>query len=129
MLTRLRLQDFKSFADQEIVLSPMTVLVGANASGKSNLLDAIRFLQGLDRYGVVGGLNGEMANGRQTWPGIRGGTVEAARGRRDRFTITVDWDDDRGAWGQRVLVNLQHSSAFSSYRPRTASGSAEWWRL
>src|SRR5580692_4355524 len=45
MLERLRLTDFKSFVDEEAELSPLTLLVGANASGKSNFLDALRFLQ------------------------------------------------------------------------------------
>ncbi|MFH0901711.1 MAG: AAA family ATPase [Pseudomonadota bacterium] len=47
MLTRLHLIDFKSFADQAISLGRTTLLVGVNAAGKSNFLDALRFLQGL----------------------------------------------------------------------------------
>ncbi len=45
MLERLRLTDFKSFVDEEAELAPLTLLVGANASGKSNFLDALRFLR------------------------------------------------------------------------------------
>ena len=33
-----RMKNFKSFADAEVKLAPVTVLVGANGSGKSNLL-------------------------------------------------------------------------------------------
>jgi predicted ATPase len=47
MLKKIRLKDFKSFVDEEVELAPLTLLVGANASGKSNFLDALRFLQGL----------------------------------------------------------------------------------
>jgi predicted ATPase len=43
MLERIRLTDWKSFVDEQVELAPLTLLVGANASGKSNFLDAIRF--------------------------------------------------------------------------------------
>src|SRR5262245_18065296 len=46
MLKRIELTNFKSFARQGVELAPFTLLVGPNASGKSNLLDALRFLQG-----------------------------------------------------------------------------------
>lgn len=44
-LTRLKLENWKNFLDVEVTLQRRTFIVGANASGKSNLLDAIRFLQ------------------------------------------------------------------------------------
>ena len=45
MITSLRLKNFKNFADETLKLGPFTVIVGANASGKSNIRDAFRFLQ------------------------------------------------------------------------------------
>lgn len=47
MIKRLRLHDFKIFADTTVAFGPFTVLIGANASGKSNVRDALRFLHGL----------------------------------------------------------------------------------
>lgn len=35
MLTSLRLVDFKNFRDETLHMGPLTVIVGANASGKS----------------------------------------------------------------------------------------------
>ena len=49
MLTSLRLVNFKNFADETLKLGPFTVIVGANASGKSNIRDAFRFLHGIGR--------------------------------------------------------------------------------
>lgn len=43
-LLRLRVRNFKSLRDVDVALAPLTVLVGPNASGKSNLLDVIQFL-------------------------------------------------------------------------------------
>lgn len=44
MLTRLRIKGFKNLSDVEIYFGPFTCIAGANAVGKSNLFDAIRFL-------------------------------------------------------------------------------------
>ena len=41
MLKRIRLKGWKSIRDQSITLNPLTVLIGANGSGKSNLLSFI----------------------------------------------------------------------------------------
>ena len=43
MITRLRMKNFKRFADATLDMGPFSLLVGAhNASGKSNLRDAFR---------------------------------------------------------------------------------------
>ena len=47
MITQLRLQNWKSFKDSLIYIDPLTFLIGTNASGKSNVLDAFDFLQRL----------------------------------------------------------------------------------
>lgn len=39
---RIKIHNFRSFAEAEILLNPYTLLTGANNSGKSNLIDAIR---------------------------------------------------------------------------------------
>ena len=44
MLTRLRVSNFKTFDDLDVNLDPLTVIVGPNAAGKSNLFDAIALL-------------------------------------------------------------------------------------
>ncbi|MCK6586703.1 MAG: AAA family ATPase [Polyangiaceae bacterium] len=44
MITHLHIESFKCLRDVTIELSPLTVLVGANDSGKSSILDAIRLL-------------------------------------------------------------------------------------
>jgi predicted ATPase len=44
MITRIRLTNYKSFLDAELPLAGLTVLIGANASGKSNALEAIQLL-------------------------------------------------------------------------------------
>jgi predicted ATPase len=45
MITRLQVRNFKSLRDVDLELGSLNVLVGPNMSGKSNLLDALRFLR------------------------------------------------------------------------------------
>jgi len=92
MLAELRLVDFKSFRDAEVKFGALTVLVGANASGKSNLLDAIRFLQGvaLDMP-LMDVLRGRWEGGRMIWPGVRGGAAEVVRKGADQMYVGSNW--------------------------------------
>ena len=48
MLTSFHLQNFKSFKQDAVLpLASLTVLIGANAAGKSNALEGLRFLSWL----------------------------------------------------------------------------------
>jgi len=79
MLTRLTIGRFKSLKSVDLTLGALNFFIGANASGKSNLFDAIRVLQGIG-YGFT--VN-EIFNGRPRttssaeWDGIRGGSESA----------------------------------------------------
>lgn len=47
MLKQILLKNFKSYRDQALPLAPLTLMIGANASGKSNAIEAFRFLSWL----------------------------------------------------------------------------------
>ena len=47
MITRIKINGFKSFHDFEMAFTPLTIVAGANASGKSNLFDALQLLSRL----------------------------------------------------------------------------------
>ena len=47
MLTRLKVSGFKNLVDVDVRFGPFTCVAGANAVGKSNLFDAIKFLSAL----------------------------------------------------------------------------------
>ena len=71
MITELSIEGFKSFGSpaETIELGPLSFVVGANASGKSNLISALRFLQNAVAHDVsyavseMGG-NAEVRNKR-----------------------------------------------------------------
>ena len=99
MITSLRLKNFKNFADERLQVGQFTVIVGANASGKSNILDAFRFLHGVGRgYSLA-----EIAGGKHEagWKPIRGATNEMVRFQTggnttevDRFSLEVEMKPD-----------------------------------
>lgn len=53
-ISRIKLQNWKNFQSVDVAVTTRCFIVGANAAGKSNLLDAFRFLHDLVRVG--GGL-------------------------------------------------------------------------
>ena len=47
MLTYIKIDGFKSFQNFEMTFTPLTIIAGTNAAGKSNLFDALRLLSRL----------------------------------------------------------------------------------
>jgi predicted ATPase len=83
MLKQLILENWKSFRYAELPLDPLTVLIGTNASGKSNVVEALEFLQRIAR-----GENIEAAlAGDKTLTSIRGGVEWAALKPEKEFTL------------------------------------------
>ncbi|PKU25816.1 AAA family ATPase [Telmatospirillum siberiense] len=52
MLTRIEIDGFKTFENFGLDLRPLSAVVGPNASGKSNLFDALRFLSLLAQHDI-----------------------------------------------------------------------------
>ncbi|HLM75930.1 MAG TPA: AAA family ATPase [Polyangiaceae bacterium] len=92
MLTSISLENFKSFRSATLPLGPFTLLVGTNASGKSNLRDALRFIHGIGREYSLAEIIDEKygEGGERQWAGIRGGTREIAFAGQDQFRIRVE---------------------------------------
>lgn len=92
MLESIHLKNFKSFVDAEVKLAPVTVLVGANASGKSNLLDALRLVQRLELgWTLTEVLQGRREAGREVAPALRGGSLGLARSADVPVDLTLRW--------------------------------------
>ena len=51
-ISKIRIANFKSFADQTVELNDFNLLVGANASGKSNFVQAFKFLSDIATHGL-----------------------------------------------------------------------------
>src|SRR2546421_1202675 len=113
MLRQLRMWNFKSFQDASLRLGPFTILIGANASGKSNIRDAFRFLHGLSRGYTLAETIGEkwIEGGVLQWRGVRGGSRQISRHGSPSFTITANFDIQDGSRTRNVnyLINVEVS--------------------
>jgi predicted ATPase len=61
VVTRLTLKNWRNFRDVDVALRDRTFLIGANASGKSNMLDVFRFLRDVSKS-QGGGLQKAIAD-------------------------------------------------------------------
>nr|WP_235006723.1 AAA family ATPase [Calothrix rhizosoleniae] len=85
MLKQLILENWKSFHYAELPIDALTVLIGTNASGKSNVVEALDFLQRIARGEEIK----TALTGNETLPSIRGGVEWAARKPENKFTLKV----------------------------------------
>lgn len=89
-LTRVVLRNYKSIGNCDVRLQPLTYLVGANGSGKSNFLDALHFL----RDALAGSLDNALNE--------RGGLSEVRRrssGHPTHFGIRLEFTLPNGDQG------------------------------
>ena len=82
-LVRLHLPAFKNMRKTEITLRPLTLLVGRNGSGKSNVLDALAVLSAL----ASGATLRDALDGGRSGPLIRGGSEGCAPMGMDSFAV------------------------------------------
>ena len=118
MIRSLRLKDFKNFADETLRVGPFTVIVGTNASGKSNIRDAFRFLHGIGRgytlAEIVGGKHG--AGGQVEWVPIRGATNEIVRIETSTSGLPVP---SKPGFGLEIELTVEHDTATCSIEAST----------
>jgi len=93
MLKKIRLERFKNFKKAELTVGNLTILVGKNASGKSNIRDAFRFLHGISRGYSLAEIIGEkwIEGGVLQWRGIRGGTREVTFEGESTFALEAEF--------------------------------------
>ena len=106
MITSLRLIDFKNFADETLRVGPFTLIVGANASGKSNIRDAFRLLHGLGRgYTLAEIIGGKYGPGGQIeWEPIRGAANEILRFGQSTLRLEVGMRLPPGPWSSGTVA-------------------------
>lgn len=95
MIKEIRLKNWKSFEESRLYIDPLTFIIGTNASGKSNILDALSFLCNSAKGIPVNEI------GRHT----RGGTDWLIRRGADEFTLSVVMDDN----GDDLIYSLSCS--------------------
>lgn len=77
MLLRVAIENFKSLQRVELDLGRLNLFIGTNASGKSNLADALRVLRGMAGGDDLGTVFDGSTDAHQERPVIRGGLRNA----------------------------------------------------
>lgn len=84
MLDAFKLQDFKSYGVASLPLGPLTVLIGANASGKSNAIEALRLLSWLAQGHKLGAIKYAVQDADRV---VRGRVEDLCRQGQSNFRI------------------------------------------
>ena len=120
-LTRLRLENWRNFLSVDVALQRRVFLVGPNASGKSNLLDAFRFLRDIaDPQG--GGFQAAVSR--------RGGvsqirSLHARRNPNVVIDISLDLNGDEGHWRYRLEFSQENQRVPKLSKEQVWSGSKQ----
>ncbi len=91
MLSSITLTDFKSYRNATLKLAPLTVLIGANASGKSNAIEALRLLSWIAQGNKLSSIRYAIYEGDQA---MRGTTATLSRNGAGVFAIDAEFDYD-----------------------------------
>jgi len=105
MLKKLILKNWKSYRYAELFIDPLTVLIGTNASGKSNALDGLEFL---NRTALGKDIPAALI-GDETLSSIRGGVEWAAFKPGNQFTleVLVQGNNDRVDYFYSITVETK----------------------
>ncbi len=122
MLTRIDLQHFKCFETLKLPLRPLTLLSGANASGKSSVLQALVLLhQTMREHEWSSRL---MLNGSTTRLGTVSDVIDQVYGRRDCGISLFDGD---ASWFQWEFEGERDEMSLAVRRARGETGRSEGW--
>jgi predicted ATPase len=107
MIKELKLRNWKSFKDSTLHVDPMTVIIGTNASGKSNALDALLFFQRISSgMGILTAITGDVSIG-----GLRGGLEWVARKPEKEFSLEVLVETETGDYRYRITILVNGTRA------------------
>ncbi len=85
------IKNFKSYKDATLPLSPLTLLIGANASGKSNAIEAFRFLSWVAGGERLSTLKNRVNDSDKV---VRGSVKDLAFNSTDQFSLIFQLEED-----------------------------------
>src|SRR4051812_17640400 len=109
MITELEIRNFKSLRDFNLSMGNINALVGPNLSGKSNIIDAFRFLRDLVSPGPTGAQSLATAFSQRSgfrevaWKGDDNPVIDLLL----RGKMRLGNDDANWEYSLRILGNFQ----------------------
>lgn len=131
MISLFKLKNYKSYESAELPLATLTVLIGANASGKSNILEALKLLAWL----AAGHKLSEISHADQSV--VRGAIDRLGRNGAAKFSMgaTIDYDlnhyeieiELRGREfhiSDEILINADGTTLYKMKKPSTGESNS-----
>lgn len=113
MITRIKINGFKSLVDSELYFGPFTCIVGANAIGKSNFFDALTFLSNLADKTIIEAIK-SVRSENQKHSNIRDIFFRSGDAYMSKMTFEVDMlipkfgIDDLGQNAEATITSLRY---------------------
>jgi predicted ATPase len=131
-LEKLTIRNFKSIRDQTLELNALNVLIGANGSGKSNLIQAFRLLRdiantNLGKYSLERGTDALLFQGRKVSPFIELYTQFGHEQTMNAYRIKLIPIDAGNLIVDEEIVYFQDKDKYpgSAYQETLSNGSVE----
>jgi predicted ATPase len=121
MILRVRIQNYKSLQDVDIPLRPLTVIIGPNAAGKSNLFDALGLLSRIATWdNLKEAFEPHRGTPLEAFTLPDGGVEELLKRESVRFTLEVDVELSRAAIeaAEQQIIQLREGLESSTVHKR-----------
>lgn len=105
-ITRINISNFKSFDELELELRPLSVVVGANAAGKSNFLEIFRFLRDIAGQGLENAVS--LQGGMEYLANLRIGERRPVA-----LDVMIGFDGFEDCWSAQLA--LKRGKSFSGF--------------
>jgi predicted ATPase len=135
-ITRLAIRQFKSIEQCELQLTPLTLLVGRNGVGKSNIIDALRFTSdslrttlefAIRERGGIDQVRRKSLGGRPTHPGIAI-DLRLPDGSSARFSFKIAAVQGRDFRVDRESCEVFETSGDVRFKYRVGNGEIQDWK-
>ena len=103
MLSSFTVENFKSYRRATLTLEPLTLLVGANGSGKSNLIEALRLLSWIAQGNTLGSIRHAVQEQNR---GIRGTVQDLGFG--GHGTVSLACRTTHDSWNEYAITLARH---------------------
>ncbi len=105
-ITRLTVRNFKSFGRVDVDLRNFNIVVGANASGKSNLVDVFQFLKDIVTHGLDDAISVHGGPKALRNFNLDDHNTLNLRFETDDVSRRIFWSDDSGMYGIKTRKNV-----------------------